>query len=127
LIGKNSIGKKTRHTMTRKNLLATAVYFLMLAACILIYVAPASAVTWGADYFPNVPVITQEGKTVHFYDDVLKGKKVVVISSTPPAAIPARLRPPAWPRSKRFWPTAWAKISSSSRSASIRSTIRRKR
>lgn len=33
---------------------------------------------WGADYFPNVPLITQTGKTVRFYDDLLKGKSVVV-------------------------------------------------
>src|ERR1051326_1438904 len=29
---------------------------------------------WGANYFPNVPLTTQDGKTVRFYDDVLKGK-----------------------------------------------------
>ena len=33
---------------------------------------------WGPDYFPNVPLITQDGKTVRFYDDLLKGKSVVV-------------------------------------------------
>jgi protein SCO1/2 len=33
---------------------------------------------WGRDYFPNVPLITHTGKTVHFYDDLLKGKSVAV-------------------------------------------------
>jgi protein SCO1/2 len=33
---------------------------------------------WGADYFPNVPLITQDGKVVRFYDDLLKGKAVAV-------------------------------------------------
>jgi len=33
---------------------------------------------WGANYFPNVPLTTQDGKTVHFYDDLLKGKIVAV-------------------------------------------------
>jgi protein SCO1 len=33
---------------------------------------------WGADYFPNVPVIDQNGRKLHFYDDVLKGKIVVI-------------------------------------------------
>jgi protein SCO1 len=33
---------------------------------------------WGANYFPNVPVIDQNGKTLHFYDDVIKGKIVVI-------------------------------------------------
>jgi len=33
---------------------------------------------WGSDYFPNVPLITQDGKVVHFYEDLLRGKKVAV-------------------------------------------------
>ena len=26
---------------------------------------------WGADYFPDVPVVTQDGKTLKFYADVV--------------------------------------------------------
>ncbi|MCO6057833.1 SCO family protein [Pseudomonas sp. MOB-449] len=33
---------------------------------------------WGAGYFPNVPLTTQDGETVRFYDDLLKGKSVVI-------------------------------------------------
>jgi protein SCO1/2 len=33
---------------------------------------------WGADYFPNVPLTTQDGKVVRFYDDLLKGKAVAI-------------------------------------------------
>src|SRR3982751_1915422 len=33
---------------------------------------------WGPDYFPNVPLITHAGNVVRFYDDLLKGKSVVV-------------------------------------------------
>jgi cytochrome oxidase Cu insertion factor (SCO1/SenC/PrrC family) len=33
---------------------------------------------WGADYFPDVPVMTQDGKTLRFYEDVIKGRIVVV-------------------------------------------------
>ncbi len=33
---------------------------------------------WGADYFPNVPLTTQDGTTVHLYDDLLKGKSVAM-------------------------------------------------
>lgn len=33
---------------------------------------------WGADYFPNVPLVTQDGKTVHFFDDLIKDKVVVI-------------------------------------------------
>ena len=32
----------------------------------------------GGDYFPNLPVVTQDGKTLKFYDDVIKGKIVVI-------------------------------------------------
>jgi protein SCO1/2 len=35
---------------------------------------------WGADYFPNVTVTTQDGKAVKFYDDLLKGKSVAVMT-----------------------------------------------
>ena len=33
---------------------------------------------WGADYFPNVPLVTQDGATVRLYDDLLKGKSVAI-------------------------------------------------
>jgi protein SCO1 len=32
----------------------------------------------GGDYFPNLPVVTQDGRTLKFYDDVIKGKIVVI-------------------------------------------------
>jgi len=33
---------------------------------------------WGEGYFPNLPVVTQHGETVRFYDDLIKGKNVVI-------------------------------------------------
>ena len=33
---------------------------------------------WGANYFPNIPLTDQNGRTFHLYDDLLKGKTVVV-------------------------------------------------
>lgn len=33
---------------------------------------------WGPDYFPNVELTTQDGDTVRFYDDLLKGKAVAI-------------------------------------------------
>jgi cytochrome oxidase Cu insertion factor (SCO1/SenC/PrrC family) len=33
---------------------------------------------WGADYFPNVLLTTHEGKQVRFFDDLIKGKVVVI-------------------------------------------------
>lgn len=38
-----------------------------------------AATPWGPDYFPNVPVTTQDGRTVRFYDDLLKGKSVAIL------------------------------------------------
>lgn len=42
--------------------------------------APAAEASsrWGKDYLPNVTLVTQEGKSVRFYDDVLAGKIVVI-------------------------------------------------
>src|SRR5260370_4865988 len=59
--------------------LATA---LVLATVTPIAVRRASAADngspWGANYFPNVTLVTQDGKTVRFYEDLLKGKMVVI-------------------------------------------------
>jgi protein SCO1/2 len=33
---------------------------------------------WGETYFPNLPVVTQDGETLHFYDDLIKDKVVVI-------------------------------------------------
>jgi protein SCO1/2 len=33
---------------------------------------------YDARYFTNSPVVTQDGKTVRFYDDLIKGKRVVI-------------------------------------------------
>jgi protein SCO1/2 len=33
---------------------------------------------WAANEFPNVPLVTQDGATVHFYDDLVKGKAVAI-------------------------------------------------
>ena len=52
---------------------------LVVAAVVFLHIEPASADNrWGADYFPNVPLITQDGATVRLYDDLLKGKSVAI-------------------------------------------------
>lgn len=33
---------------------------------------------WGADYFPNVLLVSHEGKTVRFFDDLIKDKVVAI-------------------------------------------------
>lgn len=57
----------------------TAACVWLAGAGALLWIGPAlSAERWGADYFPNVPLVTQDGKRVRFYDDLLKGKAVVI-------------------------------------------------
>ncbi|HEX4605705.1 MAG TPA: SCO family protein [Candidatus Angelobacter sp.] len=54
---------------------------IFLTAVLLITASSTPAVAdsrWGANYFPNVTLTTQDGKQVHFYDDLLKGKIVVI-------------------------------------------------
>jgi len=41
-------------------------------------VPKSNASRWGADYFPNVPLVTHEGETVRFFDDLIEGKVVVI-------------------------------------------------
>src|SRR5688572_13588667 len=56
----------------------TAAALVAGAAALLVAGGVPAANPWGADYFPNVPLTTQDGKTVRFYDDLLKGKKVAI-------------------------------------------------
>src|SRR6476661_3260571 len=61
--------------------LATAIAsFLIVIFLINAGSTPAAAdnARWGANYFPNVILTTQDGTKVHFYDDVIKGKIVVI-------------------------------------------------
>jgi protein SCO1/2 len=39
--------------------------------------APAGS-PWGANYFPNISLVNQDGKTLRFYDDMIKGKVVAI-------------------------------------------------
>src|SRR4029078_2607955 len=40
--------------------------------------ASAQSARWGKGYLPNIPVVTQHGESLRFYDDVLKGKIAVI-------------------------------------------------
>jgi len=68
--------------MHRRNSLRMGGAVALLTAAALLAVKPVSAAPdgsrWGADYFPNVPLITQDGKTLRFYDDLLRGKIVAI-------------------------------------------------
>ena len=60
--------------------LATIAANFFTAILLITGATPAAADNsrWGANYFPNVVLTTQDGQKVHFYDDVLKGKSVVI-------------------------------------------------
>jgi len=67
----------TRNMQARPR--AVGVVSLLAAAAVLL--DPGASIAggpWGADYFPNVPLITQNGRIVRFYDDLLKGKAVAI-------------------------------------------------
>jgi protein SCO1/2 len=49
----------------------------MLAALAVSPPGIAKTNPWDARYFSNLPVVTQDGKTLRFYDDLIKGKIVV--------------------------------------------------
>jgi protein SCO1/2 len=51
---------------------------LLAGALLLLGANPTIAARLGANYFPNVPLINQDGETLHFYDDVIKGKVVTI-------------------------------------------------
>ena len=54
---------------------------LWVAAFAMVICSSASivqAAVWGADYFPNIPLTTQDGETVYFFDDLIKDKIVVI-------------------------------------------------
>ncbi len=58
-----------------------AVVAIALAAFLLLAHFLAHVVLAGgpdASHFPNIELITQDGKKVHFYDDLIKGKIVAI-------------------------------------------------
>ena len=56
---------------------AIAFQFLLISTLSLLCSNPVNA-GLGANYFPNVPLVNQDGKTLNFYDDVIKGKVVSI-------------------------------------------------
>ncbi|RTL81422.1 MAG: c-type cytochrome [Hyphomicrobiales bacterium] len=58
----------------RRHLLAMLAPLFLLASAS----AAVSENSHGASYFPNLPVVDQDGRKFAFYDDLIKGKMVVV-------------------------------------------------
>jgi protein SCO1/2 len=66
---------------TLRELLAAAILLLVLGAICRVgpsRAANSSQTPWGPNYFPNVPLVTQDGRTVRFFDDLIKGKVVAI-------------------------------------------------
>lgn len=64
--------------MQKMILASLAGLLLLLGACTPEPKVAPRTNRWGKDYFPNLPVVTQDGKTLRFYDDVIKGKIVLI-------------------------------------------------
>ena len=67
----------------RKHLPAVAALLMLIGAVLSFRGGPATAAgdagsIWGANYFPNIPLVTHEGKSVRFFDDLIKGKVVAI-------------------------------------------------
>ncbi len=74
--------------LRRKNRIAAlllAAFVVQASAC------PALAGSRGAGYFPNIPLITHEGESVRFYDDLVENRVVAVnfIYTSCPDSCPA--------------------------------------
>ena len=57
-----------------------ALLWLAVTVLAVVQTVPAAAdnTRWGAGYFPNLPLTTQDGVPVRFYDDLIKGKIVAI-------------------------------------------------
>ena len=60
----------------KKLMIASA--FLFTAFALLLSTKPAAADGPDRSHFPNIELITQDGRKVHFYDDLIKGKIVAI-------------------------------------------------
>ena len=60
--------------------LAAAAFWLAALVFVLVAAIPVAAdnARWGAGYFPNVVLTTQDGVRVRFYDDLIKGRIVAI-------------------------------------------------
>lgn len=50
----------------------------LVAATLILFAGALSTATAATRTFPNVPLVNQDGETLHFYDDVIKGKVVTI-------------------------------------------------
>ena len=63
--------------LKRRFLFSVVIGTLLTLGGSLAWAAPEGS-PWGADYFPNIKLVDQDGKTVRFYDDLIKDKVVAI-------------------------------------------------
>jgi protein SCO1 len=63
---------------SRDNRIMYCGYIAAFAILLLTGQAGAAERRWGDGYIPNVPVVSQDGRSLRFYDDVLKGKVSII-------------------------------------------------
>jgi protein SCO1/2 len=76
-------GEETMQDCRRKLLPAVLALLIFIGVPQVSWGSPAAGAgdtgsVWGAGYFPNIPLVTHEGKTVRFFDDLIKGKVVAI-------------------------------------------------
>jgi len=98
--------------------------FAGVCILVLLTTAPAKAVRWGNGYVPNVPVVTQEGKVLQFYDDLIKDKIFVISFFYTSCAQICPLATARFPNCKTYLGTVSGARSSFTPSASTRKTTR---
>jgi protein SCO1/2 len=68
--------------LTAEDMKIMAIIVLLIGTVLMPVSGPAWAAPagsrWRGDYFPNIPLLTQDGKTVRFYDDLIKDKVVAI-------------------------------------------------
>jgi protein SCO1/2 len=69
---------KNVSSLVSRNWAALAASVLIAGAVLFSCFAPVAAGGSGALHFPNIELVTQDGKRVHFYDDLIKGKIVAI-------------------------------------------------
>jgi protein SCO1 len=74
----NTMRRKNWANVTAGTIRTTAAGLFAGALSLLTMGTAAADNPYGANYFPNLPLTTQDGKKVMFYDDLLKGKSVAI-------------------------------------------------
>jgi protein SCO1 len=73
-----NVGNRLLWACAARSVRGVGVAFLASVALLLGGGGEADASRWGRGYLPNAEVVTQDGKTLRFYDDLIEGKVFVI-------------------------------------------------